>query len=79
MIGYDYEESGIPLIDLAFFSNGMNYAKYHLSLWDRIKWSFRILKTGIPYLDMITIDQESANELGQDLLEFSKKKYVGKF
>jgi hypothetical protein len=77
MIGYDYEENGIPLVDLAFFSNGMNYNKYHLSLWDKIRWCLKILKTGVPYQDMITIDQENAGELGKDLLAFSKKKYKG--
>lgn len=75
MMGYENnEKDGIPTIDLAFFSYG--HCNGTLSFKSKIKWIWHILVTGQPFLDEVMLDQETAKRLGEDLIEFSKKKYI---
>jgi hypothetical protein len=74
MISYEYEEDGLPCIDIAFFQHGLDASK-QLSFFERLRWCWHILKKGIPFRDMIILNQRTARELGEDLLKFSKKKY----
>ena len=67
------EENGLPLIDFAYFTEGHDGRT--LTLRQRLKWCWRILITGKPWTDMVTLNQKSARELGKHLTSWSRKKY----
>ena len=60
-------------VDLAFFEN---YINGRLTLWQRLSFAWKILRTGIPWADMVILDRAEAEALGKDLISFTKK--VGK-
>lgn len=61
-----------PTIDLAYWNEG--YRGNKLSFWLRIRFAWRILRTGRPWHDMIQINKETAKELGEHLLSLGDKK-----
>lgn len=77
MAGYEYSEDGIPLIDLAFFKHGFD-ARQPIGLKDRIVWCWRMLTKGDFFLDMVMLDQNTAKELANDLLQFANRVYKPK-
>lgn len=75
MVSYEHdEEDSIPTVDLAFFQHGF-VGRHPLIFLQRLRWAWQLIKTGLPYLDGVILDQNTAKELAEDLLEFSKKKY----
>jgi len=75
MMSYENtEEDGLPQIDIAFFQHGL-VGRHPLSFWERLRWTWYLIKTGRPFLDEVILNQTIAKELAEDLLEFSKKKY----
>lgn len=75
MISYEYEENGLPLVDLGFFQQGLKCDKQSLSFKDKLRWCWHILTKGVPFADLVILDQETAKELGEDLIKFSQKEY----
>lgn len=74
MMGYENDEKdGIPTVDLAFFKYG--HEDSTLSFSGKLRWIWQMLTTGKPFLDEVMIDQPTAKRLGEDLIEFSNKKY----
>jgi hypothetical protein len=69
MAHYD-EEDGIKLVDLAFFSN---YIDGRMTLWQRLRFAWQVLRTGTPWADMVVLDTEEAKRLGEDLISFVDK------
>ena len=69
MLSHEYEDE-IPLIDLAFFSEG--FGKREMGLRERLHCCWRILREGRPYIDMVVLNKEMAKELGTDLLAWGK-------
>lgn len=69
MLSYEWEDD-FPHISLAMFRNGFSG---ELSWKERFRWCWNIIKNGRPFLDEVMIDQETAKELGEALIEFSKK------
>lgn len=67
----EWDSETEPEIYLAFFHNGF-YSK-QLTLWDRLRWCFHIVKTGIPWNDMVILNKGQAKSLGEDLIKWSKK------
>lgn len=53
--------------DMAFYERGLDNGKR--SLWERIKWCFRFLKTGTLYCDAISLQEDDAKQLANYLLE----------
>jgi hypothetical protein len=54
-------------VDLAFFDN---YIDGRMTIWQRLRFTWKILITGIPWADMVVLDAEEAKQLGQDLINF---------
>lgn len=77
MLGYDHEEENFPQIDLAFFQHGI-VGRHPLDFWKRFKWAWYLIKTGLPFIDQVILDQKTAKELGEDLLKFANKKFEPK-
>jgi hypothetical protein len=67
------EEEGIRLVDLAFFSNHIDG---RMTLWQRLRFAWQVLKTGIPWADAVVLDTEEAKRLGEDLVKFIDKGIV---
>jgi len=72
MISYETNDP-YPVIDLAFFGYGFNSSK-QLNWFHRLRWSWYILRKGLPWNDMVILTQDQAKELGTDLLYFANKK-----
>ncbi len=60
-----------PIIDLAYWNEGYDGRK--LDLQRRIRFAWKVLRTGKPWHDMITINKGTAKEIGEFLLSFSKE------
>lgn len=77
MMGYEFYddiEKKFPLIDLAFFGHGYG-GHFPLSLKDKIRWCWNIIRTGYPFIDGVILSQKRAKELGTDLLKFANKNF----
>jgi len=61
-----------PEITLAYWGEGFNGRK--LSLGQKLRLIWQIIKTGKPWNDMVCLTPEMAKELGEHLVQFSKKK-----
>ena len=72
MISYEMDDP-YPVVDLAFFTHGFNSSK-QLGWFQRLKWSWYILRKGTIWNDMVILNQDHAGKLGKDLLEFSQKR-----
>ena len=44
---------------------------HRLSLWERFRWSWKILLTGKPYQDNVILSKNKAKELGEYLKELT--------
>ncbi len=75
VMGYETDEKdGLPTIDLAFFSYG--HSDRTESFKNKLKLIWHILVTGKPFLDEVMLDQATAKQFGEDLIEFSQKEYT---
>lgn len=74
MMSYENDYDGIPSIDIAFFNHGLKDSR-ELSFKERIRWCWHILKNGLPFTDMVMINQKEARKLAKDLLKFANKEY----
>ena len=54
-------DSEIPSYDISLWLHG--YTGHRLRWYDRVRWCWRILRTGRPWTDQITISVEDAHEL----------------
>lgn len=68
---HEYEEDGLPIMDLAFFNVGFNASK-KLSIKDKLRWIWHILIKGEVWTDMVILNKETAKELGEDLITWSQ-------
>ena len=59
MIEYDHE---IQLADLAIFENYTNYS-HKMSLWQRLRYCFRVLVHKKPYADQLVLDNNQLKDL----------------
>jgi len=53
---------------LAFFAHG--FKGRQLGFIQRLRYAFKILKTGLPFEDEVVLDKDTALDLGKDLLEW---------
>ena len=74
MISYEYQNSkeALPLLDLAFFSNGF-HGKYPLTIKAKIQWCWHIITKGEVFNDMVILNKENAEDLAKELLIFTKQ------
>jgi hypothetical protein len=59
VIEYDHE---IQLADLAIFENYTNYS-HKMSLWQRLRYCFRVLVHKKPYTDQLVLDNNQLKDL----------------
>jgi hypothetical protein len=59
VIEYDHE---IQLADLAIFENYTNYS-HKMSLWQRLRYCFRVLVHKKPYADQLVLDNNQLKDL----------------
>jgi MoaA/NifB/PqqE/SkfB family radical SAM enzyme len=59
MIEYDHE---IKIADLAIFENYTNYS-HKMSLWQRLRYCFRVLFQKKPYSDQIVLNNKQLSDL----------------
>lgn len=71
MLRHEIDE-GFPQLELAFFSFGK--VGENISLFERLRWCWYIIRRGFPYCDQIILRQETARELGKDLIKFANRK-----
>ena len=64
---YGPDVDGGPFIDLALFSMG-GYRDGRLRWWGRLRWAWRIIRTGNPYDDMVTLRAGVAKNLAYHIL-----------
>jgi hypothetical protein len=67
-------------IDISFiriFRLG-KYKNNELSLKEKLRYCWNVIKTGRPFEDEILLRQETAKELANHLLEFANKKFEEK-
>jgi hypothetical protein len=76
MIGCD-DIDPFPSLYLAIFSHG-KYKNNELSLKEKLRYCWNVIKTGRPFEDEILLRQETAKELANHLLEFANKKFEEK-
>jgi hypothetical protein len=65
VIEYDHE---IDLADLAIFENYTNYSN-KMSLWQRLRYCFRVLFHKKPYSDQMVLDRNQLKDLKKFLGE----------
>lgn len=75
MVSYD-DTDPFPNIYLAMFS----YGKFGNSLGfrEKLRYCWKVLKTGRPFEDEVMLRQDTARELANALLEFANKKFEDK-
>jgi len=73
MVSYD-DTDPYPNINLAIFKHG-RFDNNELSLKEKLRYCWHLLRTGHPFGDEIMLRQETAKELGTALLQFANKKY----
>ena len=77
MISNDYMDNKEPVIDLAFFKYGCNPDK--MSLYQKLRYCWRVLSKGEPFMDEIILNKEQTKELIIGLNSFIKKPKIDKF
>jgi hypothetical protein len=60
-------------IDLSIWENGCN-ADNRLSWYQRFRWCWKIIKSGRPFGDQITLDFKSVEDMVGSLIELSGEK-----
>lgn len=68
---FDPDYKPLHIFYLSFWTLGRQGRS--LGLWDRIRYCWQILKTGLPYGDMIVLHRDKAIELGKFLIERAEK------
>ena len=68
---FDEEYKPMHLFYLSYWTLG--HQGRELGLWDRIRYCWRLLTTGLPYGDMIVMHRDKAIELGKWILERTEK------
>lgn len=64
-----FDCEGAPFIGLSFWEVHSKFSDDScLSLWERIKLVYRILKKGSPYLDMVWMRKNNAKKLAGHIL-----------
>lgn len=71
MLSKEWEDEDIPLIYMAYWSEGR--VKEKLSFFQRLRWSWKILMSGQVWHDMVVLNKKTAQELGIALLEWARK------
>jgi hypothetical protein len=61
------ECEGSPFIHVAFFGMGA-YADGRLTWWNRLRWVWKILRTGNPFEDMVTLRSNVAKNMANHIL-----------
>ena len=61
------ECEGAPFIDIAFFGMG-SYADGRLSWYNRLRWVWKILRTGNPFTDMVCLRSNVAKNMAYHIL-----------
>ena len=56
---------------LAFFTNSFDK---RLGLFQRLRYCWKLLRSGIPFNDMVCLNKKTADILAKDLLKFSRNK-----
>lgn len=71
--GHPYKDypSEHEVMDMALFSYGGG-DRYPLSIRERLRWVWHILKTGTPFTDTVVLNKGVAKKLATDLLEWVK-------
>ena len=80
MLGYEFYDDvkeEYPLIDMAFFGHGF-CGRHPLGFKEKIRWCWHLLKTGYPFIDGVMFSQQTAKELGEDLLKFANTDHTKK-
>ena len=67
------DDKEFPIRYLSFFKMGSE-KRFPLSIFERLRWCWRIIVKGYPFLDDIVLSKNIAKELGTDLIEWSIKK-----
>ena len=77
MMSYEnIDNDDYPYLELAFFKMGK--VTSNISFFERLRWCLHILIHGYPYIDYVMLRQQTAKNLGKDLLEFANKKFINK-
>jgi hypothetical protein len=66
-----YEDEQESQISIGFFQMGF-HNKNILSFWERLRWMWHILITGMPWCDMIIFDNKEAIKFGETIIKFAK-------
>lgn len=64
---YDHE---LDIADVAIFEHYIRYSN-KLSLWQRLRYCYRVLVHKKPYADQITLDKEQLKDLKKFLIELN--------
>lgn len=63
----------LSIVDIGFFSYGLNTPK-DISLKHRLRHIWKIITSGTPYVDMVSLDQKTAIRLGEHLIKTAKER-----
>lgn len=74
MITYDYFIDEPPELSLCFFQYGW-MPKTELSFRQKCRWIWQIMTKGLPWTDMVMLNQDTAKALGEDLITFGNKDF----
>lgn len=72
----DFSDKEFDTIEISFWHQGF-YGQV-LSLKERIRRCWYILRKGTPYTDMMILNKEISRKLGKDLITFAKQKKLNK-
>lgn len=74
MCSYEYpSDDNCEQVDIAFFDHGL-VTNRKLSWTQQLRFIWKVLRTGTPYCDLVSLDKKTAKELGKDLIEWAEKK-----
>ena len=59
VLDYDAE---VDMIDLSMYEIDVSY-KYRMSLWQKIRYIYQVIRYGQPYTDQIVLNRHQINEL----------------
>jgi hypothetical protein len=61
MLVLDYDGE-VDMIDLSMYEIDVSY-KYRMSLWQKIRYIYQVIRYGQPYTDQIVLNRDQINEL----------------
>ena len=61
MLVLDYDGE-VDMIDLSMYEIDVSY-KYRMSLWQKIRYIYQVIKYGQPYTDQIVLNRQQIDEL----------------